>query len=183
MNRNKTLLMVGGTMGVGKTAACRLLKEKLNGCVFLDGDWCWDIHPFVVNRENTAMALDNIVFLLRRFLQNPHIHTVIFCWVLHQDGIYEQILSRLFLGDGLPAEEIHVKKVSLLCAEQTLRERLGKDVAAGLRTSDVVERSVARLSLYSELDTEKMPTDGLTAAEVADRLQVLIDPQTETEER
>ena len=34
----KTLLMVGGAMGVGKTAACRALKNRLDRCVFLDGD-------------------------------------------------------------------------------------------------------------------------------------------------
>ena len=37
----KTLFLIGGTMGVGKTTACRILKRKLPACVFLDGDWCW----------------------------------------------------------------------------------------------------------------------------------------------
>lgn len=42
----KTLFMIGGTMGVGKTAVGKLLKEELNNSVFLDGDWCWDASPF-----------------------------------------------------------------------------------------------------------------------------------------
>ena len=59
----KKFYMVGGPMGVGKTAACRLLKEQLPACAFLDGDWCWDMDPFVVNGETKAMVLDNICFV------------------------------------------------------------------------------------------------------------------------
>ena len=47
----KHLYIIGGTMGVGKTTVCRILKEKLEGSVFLDGDWCWDMHPFQVTEE------------------------------------------------------------------------------------------------------------------------------------
>ncbi|MBQ4087884.1 MAG: AAA family ATPase, partial [Clostridia bacterium] len=38
----KTLYMIGGTMGVGKTTVCQQLKRDLQNSVFLDGDWCWD---------------------------------------------------------------------------------------------------------------------------------------------
>ena len=44
----KTLYLIGGTMGVGKTSACRALQQLLPNSVFLDGDWCWNIHPFQV---------------------------------------------------------------------------------------------------------------------------------------
>ena len=46
----KTLYFIGGPMGVGKTAACKILKTMLDKCVFLDGDWCWDMHPFQLRR-------------------------------------------------------------------------------------------------------------------------------------
>ena len=38
----KKLILIGGTMGVGKTATSSLLKYQLDNCVFLDGDWCWN---------------------------------------------------------------------------------------------------------------------------------------------
>ena len=47
----KNLILMGGPMGVDKTAACQLLKRRLGRCVFLDGDWCWDMHPFQVTEE------------------------------------------------------------------------------------------------------------------------------------
>ena len=36
----KKLFIIGGPMGVGKTAICQNMKNKLDTCVFLDGDWC-----------------------------------------------------------------------------------------------------------------------------------------------
>lgn len=34
----KKIIMIGGTMGVGKTTTSQLLKKKLNHSVMLDGD-------------------------------------------------------------------------------------------------------------------------------------------------
>lgn len=47
----KKLYLIGGTMGVGKTTTCQVLKRKLDKSVFVDGDWCWDMHPFIVDEE------------------------------------------------------------------------------------------------------------------------------------
>jgi broad-specificity NMP kinase len=33
----KNIYLIGGTMGVGKTTTCQIIKNKLNNCVFLDG--------------------------------------------------------------------------------------------------------------------------------------------------
>ena len=47
-------------MGVGKTTTCEELSKKLQNSVWLDGDWCWMINPFVVNEENKRMVINNI---------------------------------------------------------------------------------------------------------------------------
>ena len=36
----KNICFIGGTMEVGKTTVCQLLKDRLPNSVFLDGDWC-----------------------------------------------------------------------------------------------------------------------------------------------
>lgn len=64
----KTLYLIGGTMGVGKTTTCQILKRELPKAVFLDGDWCWDADPFVVTPETQSMVLGNIAYLLNSFL-------------------------------------------------------------------------------------------------------------------
>ncbi|SCH61487.1 Uncharacterised protein [uncultured Clostridium sp.] len=40
----KKLYLIGGTMGIGKTTTCQVLKTKLDKSVFIDGDWCWVMH-------------------------------------------------------------------------------------------------------------------------------------------
>ncbi len=69
----KHLYIIGGTMGVGKTTVCRILKERLDRSVFLDGDWCW---------------------------------------VMHEQSIMDEILSRLRIM------ECRVHRISLICTRE-----------------------------------------------------------------
>ena len=64
----KTLYLIGGPMGVGKTTVCRELNRLLPASVMLDGDWCWCANPFQVTPETKRMVLDNICHLLGNFL-------------------------------------------------------------------------------------------------------------------
>ncbi len=164
-NDVKKLYLVGGTMGIGKTAACQQLKKDLPNSVFLDGDWCWDSDPFQVTEETKAMVMDNICHLLNNFLRCPAYETVIFCWVMHEQATIDTILERLDL------EGRTVKCVSLLADERSLRERLQADVEKGVRTPDAVERSIARLPLYRELRTIKIDTSGRSVQTVADMIK------------
>ena len=50
----KRLYMIGGPMGVGKTAACRQLQQLLDRSVFLDGDWCWDLSLIHISSPRDA---------------------------------------------------------------------------------------------------------------------------------
>ena len=56
----KRLYLIGGPMGVGKTAACRELQSRLERSAFLDGDWCWDMRPFQGTAATKRMVMDNI---------------------------------------------------------------------------------------------------------------------------
>ncbi|SDG69683.1 shikimate kinase [Marvinbryantia formatexigens] len=151
-------------MGVGKTATCRILKEKLPDCVFLDGDWCWDMHPFRVTPETRKMVMENICFLLNQFLCCSAYKNIIFCWVMHEQAIIDGILGKIETGD------CRIHTISLVCDEEELRRRLRKDVDAGIRSADVIQRSIARLELYEKLDTEKVDVSNITAEQAAERL-------------
>ena len=61
----KQIYLIGGTMGVGQTIICQKLKVKLNNSVLLDGDWYWDMNPFIVNKETKEMVLQNIISIMR----------------------------------------------------------------------------------------------------------------------
>ena len=160
----KHLYLIGGPMGVGKTTVGRALQQMLPNCVFLDGDWCWDMKPFSVTDETKTLVMDNICHMLGNFLQCSVFENVVFCWVMHQQAIVEEILSRL------PLQEVQVHTISLVCSPETLALRLQKDVDAGLRQADVIGRSLGYLPLYENLKTQKLDTTDLTAEEVAKKL-------------
>ena len=160
----KNLIIVGGTMGVGKTATCRELQKILPRNVFLDGDWCWDMHPFVVTDETKAMVDSNIVHLLNGFLACSEFENVIFCWVLHEQRILDDLIDVLNLNDCT------THCFSLVSTEQALVERLNRDIAAGKRGSDITERSVARISLYDKLKMVKIDVSTISPADAARRI-------------
>ena len=120
-----------------------------------------------VTPETKAMVMDNIAHLLSNFLRCSEIDHVVFCWVMHEQAIIDSLLAEL------DRSRCAVRAISLVCTEDTLRQRLGGDVAAGRRTADVIERSVARLPLYGALRTLRVPTDGKSPREVAESLAAL----------
>ena len=168
----KTLYLIGGTMGVGKTTVCRELKNQLHRSVFLDGDWCWDMNPFVVTEETKAMVLDNITALLGNFLRCSAYDHVIFSWVMHQQSIVDTILGRLDLTD------VKVVSVSLVCSREVLLQRLYRDVEAGIRQPDILLRSPQRLNLYDSMNTEKIDTSHATVAQAVQEILRLAQNQT-----
>jgi broad-specificity NMP kinase len=160
----KNLIVVGGPMGVGKSSACRELLNRTDKAVWLDGDWCWTMHPWQVNSETRAMVERNIIDLLRSFLACSAYETVIFDWVLHTDTVTHVILA------GLRDLECRIVRVSLVCSPEELRARLIGDG----RPSSAVAEAVERLSLYQSLEAPCLDTTGLTVSQVADRLQALV---------
>ena len=148
----KTLYLIGGTMGVGKTAVCQEMKQAIPNSVFLDGDWCWDANPFQVTEETKTMVVDNICYLLNNFIHCSAYENIIFCWVMHQQDIINSLLEKLDL------KQCEVKVISLICDGETLKSRLQKDIDNGIRTADVIDRSIDRIPLYQGLNTIKIDT-------------------------
>ena len=134
----KKLYLIGGTMGVGKTTTCQILKRKLDKSVFIDGDWCWDMHPFMVNEETKKLVLENICMLLNNDLKCSVFDHIIFCWVMHEQSIIDDLLSHLDL----------------------------KDIDRWIRKPDVLARSVERLEMYQKLNTYKIDVSNKTIEEI-----------------
>jgi broad-specificity NMP kinase len=160
----KKIYIIGGTMGVGKTTVSTELKNRLHKSVLLDGDWCWDMNPFVVNDETKAMVMDNICYLLNNFIHCSEYENIIFCWVLHEQEIIDSILSKLDM------KNLKVISISLLCNEKSLRERIQKDIDNKLRSKDVLKRSIERIHLYEKLDTVKIEVSEKTVTETVNEI-------------
>ena len=163
----KSVYIISGTMGVGKTATSKKLMELLPDSVFLDGDWCWNASPFQVTDETKAMVIDNITHLLNNFIHCSAYKNVIFCWVMHQQQITDDILMRL------DTDRCEVKCISLVADEEALIRRLKADIAAGIRTEDVISRSIERIPLYEKLSTIKIDVSHITPDQAAEAIAAL----------
>lgn len=163
----KKLYLIGGTMGVGKTSVCQELNKRLASSVFLDGDWCWNANPFQVNDETKRMVIQNICFLLNQFIHCSVYENVVFCWVMHEQSIIDEILA------GIDKTNCDIKIISLICSPSTLLKRLENDINRGIRTDDIIERSINRIALYDKLNTIKIVTDGLNIDFIANQIAKL----------
>ena len=164
----KRLFLIGGAMGIGKTATSEALAKRLPSNVFLDGDWCWKMTPFTVTEETKGMVMENITFMLGQFLKCSVYENVIFCWVMHEQSIIDAILSRI------PTEDVRVIPISLVGTPEVLTAHLTGDIEKGIRTEDVIGRSLAYLPKYESLNTIKIDVSSLSAEETAQRICELI---------
>ena len=163
----KNLYLIGGTMGVGKTTVCQQLKNDLPNSVFLDGDWCWDASPFQITEETKNMVIYNICYLLNNFLCCSAYKNIIFCWVLHEQLIIDSIIEKL------KTENCVIKSISLIADSKSIKNRLEKDISNGTRDVDIIDRSIARISLYKDLNTIKVDTIGKTIKMITKELKEL----------
>lgn len=153
----KKLIIVNGAAGSGKSAVCQRLYPMLERSVYLDGDWCWTMHPFVVNPENIAMVENNIAYLLRSFLGNTGYDYVLLSWGISQSEILQELLDALE-GYGFTPQHF-------------LLEVTAAELAARLRAQGREEEAIAaaqeRLPLYQNLPGERIATDGRSPEAVA----------------
>ena len=160
----KTLIIINGAMGVGKTEISKSLYKKLNNSVWLDGDWCWMMNPFIPNEINRKMVIENINFLLKNFLENPNIEYVIFNWVIHLEEIYD-----LFLNE-FKEMEFDLKKFTLVCSEEELIKRVNSDFEKNGRTDRNVNDCIERLRMYQNMNTIKIDTTNIPIADTIDKI-------------
>jgi len=99
---------------------------------------------------------------LNNFIKCSAYESIVFCWVMHEQTIIDYIVSRLATANC----EVHC--ISLVCSEQALQTRLRKDVDAGIRTEDVIRRSIERIPLYEKLNTYKVDVSKIIPEQAAD---------------
>jgi len=160
----KKLIIINGTMGIGKSVTCKELNKALEKSVWLDGDWCWMMNPFIVNDENKNMVIGNITYLLRNFLTNSSFEYVIFNWVIHTEEIFEMLLKRI---DDL---EFQLFKITLTCSEESLKKRILNDIQNNLRKEDSLKNALERLQLYENMDTVKIDTSNVNIQETVSKI-------------
>jgi adenylate kinase family enzyme len=82
----KKLVMIAGPGGVGKTTICRKLFKAINGCAWLDGDWCWMVNPYPGKTdEQKAYSLGSFGRILDGYFHDENTRIVLFSWLIQWD--------------------------------------------------------------------------------------------------
>ncbi len=157
----KHVYLIGGPMGIGKSTICNQLNQELDHSVFLDGDWCWNMDPFIVNQDTKNMVLDNITHCLNNFIHTPGIENIIFCWVMHKQDIIDQIIQKL------DTEGVDIHLISLICEKEELIKRMLID----RRDNQTIRKSLQYLELYKDLDTQKIDVTTLDVQKTIDKIK------------
>ena len=154
----KNLIMINGTIGVGKSTISRMLMSLIEPAACLDGEWCWDVKP---PQEDQKAMLDNVASLLNTYLRSDLVENIILDWSVYDEAVMDELLTRLSGGS------VKLHKFTLVCSEDELRSRLVYDITAGRRDASVVAQSVARMPLFEKLDTTKIDVGKHDDLEVA----------------
>ena len=152
----KKLIVINGTMGVGKSTVSKALNQSLENSAWLDGDWCWMMNPWNFSEENKEMVVNNICYILNNFLMNTSFEYIIFSWVIHTDDILKNIVDRLATNC------FELYPITLMCSENELLERIKNDN----RAPASFDSSVARLGLYEKMATYKINSTGMGIDEI-----------------
>ena len=74
------LIIVSGSPCVGKSAAADLLYQAYENSAYLDGDWCWCVHPFSVEDPRLREGDKAMSAVLSNYLRLDFDY-VVFCSV------------------------------------------------------------------------------------------------------
>lgn len=167
----KILIIINGPPGIGKTVVCRELQTKLKRIVWLDGDWCWKANPWIVTEETNNIAEDNMVYILKNFLNCSEYRYVIFSWIFRKDAVFNSILARL------KDRDFDVHKFTLTCDEHIFHERLK---VAG-REKDKIRACIDLATSCNSTDSKKVDTTNVSISDVANTILDIIKIDSRTQ--
>jgi hypothetical protein len=157
----KSLIVVCGAKGVGKSSACRALVERLECCAYIDSDWCRCIHPFAFTPETIGLVVANIAGMMANYFRCSTVDHVIFSYGFHgpRRGIYERVLATL-AAEGIG---YRLCPIVLQCDEAESVRRMRGDG----RDEPRIVRALATRRIYDGLDYPALDVSRLTVPETA----------------
>ncbi len=131
------VIIINGSVGVGKTSVSWELMEKFEKAIMLDGDYIGAIHPFdIYDEERIEYLYRTIEFLVKFHMCNGYEHFII-------NYVFETPDSLRQLVDKFVALNCLVKTFYLTCSDSEQKERIMK------RSTDQKEWELKR---YLELN-------------------------------
>ena len=113
----KKLILISGSPCVGKTAVGTRLFESYDNSAYLDGDWCWGVHPFSITDSRLRNGDRSMSFVLSNYLDLDFEYVFFTSVVLTDRQIRENILN------GITGKGYETIGFTLTCSDETLKKR------------------------------------------------------------
>ena len=163
----KTLLVILGPNGVGKSTASQVLLARCPRSAYVDSDACRAMNPFALTPATREVIVRNMADLVRNYLQCQEIDTVIFPYGFHKG---RKELFEEMLGQVRKTVEFSVFTVVLTCSEEENRRRAQKDG----RDADRIERGIRNtLHLHEGMGLPQINVTNLSPEATAERILAL----------
>ena len=159
----KKLILISGSPCVGKTAVGTRLFESYDNSAYLDGDWCWCVHPFSVTDLRLRNGDRAMSFVLSNYLDSDFEYVFFTSVVLTDARIRDEILN------GITAREYRTIGFTLTCSPETLKKRHD-------RRGDPGETNLFWLSLPPCPEDIVIDTDNKSVREIVREMKRHIGP-------
>ena len=161
------IIIINGSLGVGKSSVARELHWKFDKSVYLDGDHIGDMHPFEIYDDARIDHLYRTLALLVNFHQKNGYDNFVINYVFESPESLGDLLDLLRPLDA----SIHV--YWLTCNEQEQarrirarsRDQLGWELDRFVELQHIQARATQAGFIGVEVDTSK-----LSAVEVAEKI-------------
>jgi len=167
----KKIVMIAGPAGVGKTTVCQKLFKAINGCAWLDGDWCWMVNPYPGKTdEQKAYSLESFGRIIDGYFNDENTNIVFFSWLIQYDFMFELVTEKISY------KTYEIVKIALVCDEKAYVQRL-KD---GNRSENKIN-NLDDMEKYRSLNANVIDTTDLSVCDTVDKIMSLIyHPKAET---
>lgn len=158
--KNARLIFINGAPGTGKSSVSRALQKMLPRCALLDGDDVWNLRPFSVTEKSRELALANMSAVLKNYLGSGLASNVLFCWVMHERPIPEELLRRI-------RHEGDFSLFTLTCGEEELKRRILAEEESGARRKGGLPLALRRAEQVQKNFPDALDTAGRKPEECA----------------
>jgi chloramphenicol 3-O-phosphotransferase len=161
------IIIINGSLGVGKSSVAEELHWKFDQSIHLDGDHIGNVHPFNIYDEARIAHLYQTLALLVGFHQKYGYHNFVINYV------FESPASLQALHDLLQPLDAFIHTYWLTCAEQEQARRIqgrqGANIEWELKRFVELHQIQAQAAQQGFIGIE-VDTTHLTSAEVAEKI-------------
>ncbi len=161
------IIIINGSLGVGKTSVADQLHYKFDKSIHLDADCIGDVHPFEIYDEERLSHLYRTLELLVGFHQKNGYHNFVINYVFESPDSLEDLLALLRPLD--PAIHTYWLTCDVEEQEKRIRKRKRDEIEWELKRFVELQQIQAKAAQQGFIG-KKVDTTGLTSAEVAEEI-------------